>query len=246
MKSLRVQRAVRNLYVRLLRPLIHGEIHQQRIKLLWFVFGYRHMFAISSLSTAKKLSLIRRFLKVDWHVLHSHEPAEIASVCKALATRRGRDGEALVEAGCWNGGSSAKYSMICRELNYSLAVFDSFSGVEEMTSEEKASSFDFSGAYAASLDSVRANIARYGDITVCSFHPGWFADTLAKGALSFPVRVAYIDCDVATGTQDALVGIVPKLTDDGAVFSQDFHLSPVRRMLQNPDTCIPCTATRQQ
>jgi O-methyltransferase len=238
-RTFRAQRLVRALYVRWIRPHVRSDISQQRLKLLWFVFGYRHLLGISELTALQKLRLISRFLKIDWNVLHSHEPAEIAAVCRALGLRRGKPGEVLLEAGCWNGGSSAKFSLICKELDYSLAVFDSFAGVEEMSEEEKSASFDFSGSYAASVESVRANIRQYGALEVCTFHPGWFADTLAKHPPPFPVRVAYIDCDVATGTHDALNGIVPMLTPDGAIFSQDFHLTPVKRMLRSAETWQP-------
>jgi len=51
-----------------------------------------------------------------------------------------------------------------------------------------------------------------------------------------PVCVAYVDCDIAKGTSDALRGIVPSLAPNGLVFSQDFHIGPVRKLLQNPDT----------
>lgn len=140
----------------------------------------------------------------------------------------------MVEAGCFNGGSAAKFSILCKELGYALHVYDSFEGVEPLTEEEKSVSYDFSGKYAASQEKVRANIQRFGEIDICVFHKGWFADTIAHG-VPHPIRVAYIDCDVTKGTQEALQGILPAVTQDGRVFSQDFHIKPVREMLRSRD-----------
>jgi O-methyltransferase len=129
----------------------------------------------------------------------------------------------MVEAGCFNGGSSAKFSIACSLLGYDLHVYDSFAGVEP-------GDHDFSGQYAASEGLVRQNITNYGEIGICSFHKGWFSDTLAKGC-PYSVGIAYIDCDIAKGTREALEGIVPALAQDGWIFSQDFHIGPVRNML---------------
>ena len=108
-----------------------------------------------------------------------------------------------------------------------------------MSPEEKADTYDFSGEYAASESLVRDNIALYGEISICSFYKGWFVDTLATTRVPYPVRVAYIDCDLAKGTREALQGIVPALVSDGWIFSQDFHIRPVIKLLLDPDTWMP-------
>lgn len=232
----RISSHVRTLYVRYLRPHIAQELHRQRLKLIWFVWGYWRLFTIKNLCAWDKVRVLRRFVVIDWFVVHSHKPSEIAVVCKALAERPGRQGEALLEAGCFNGGSSAKFSIVCAMLGYRLCVYDSFEGVEPMSPEDGKDSHDFSGQYAAAEESVRENIATYGEISVCSFFRGWFADTLARRRIPHRVRVAYIDCDVAKGTREALQGIVPALADDGCIFSQDFHIQPVVRLLLDPMT----------
>src|SRR5205814_2011900 len=67
-------------------------------------------------------------------------------------------------------------------------------------------------------------------------HKGWFAATLARSPVSDVVRVVFIDCDSAKGTQEVLLGVVPSLAGDGVVFSQDFHIAPVRELLLDPGT----------
>ncbi len=89
----------------------------------------------------------------------------------------------MVEAGCWNSGSSAKFSIVCAELGYGLKIYDSFEGVGATSAEELAGSYDFSGEYAASEATVRKNVAKYGEVAICTFHKGWLAITLAKNAI---------------------------------------------------------------
>jgi O-methyltransferase len=234
-----LRKSIRTLYVRYLRPHISQDINRQRLKLIFYVWGYWHLIFLKNLSPIAKLKILWRFLVIDWFIVHGHRPFEISVVCKALAERRARDAEVLLEAGCFNGGSSAKFSIICSILGYRLCIYDSFEGVEEMSSEEKAGTYDFSGEFAASEELVRNNISEYGEINVCTFYKGWFADTLASNGVPYPVRVAFIDCDLAKGTREALQGIVPALIDDGWIFSQDFHIKPVIKLLLDTNTWIP-------
>ncbi len=228
--SSREQR-VREWYVRWIRPHLPRELDRQRVKLLYYMWGYWPLLRLQALTLIDRLKLLTRFVRIDWNVLHSHQPCEIASVCTALAQRPARRGEVMVEAGCWNGGASAKFSLLCELCGYRLCIYDSFEGVEPMTSEEKQRGYDFSGEYVASDATLRANLRRFGAPDVCSIHKGWFAATLAKSPVADVVRVAFIDCDSAKGTQEVLRGVVPSLARDGVVFSQDFHIAPVRELL---------------
>ena len=227
---------MKSLYVRWIRPRLRREIDQQRLKLVTLdMWGYWRLLGMRGLPLGKRLHVLRRFLAIDWNVVHGHKPSEISEVCRTLAHRPARTGECVVEAGCWQGGSSAKFSVLCQLLGYRLRIYDSFQGVEPMSEEEKKNTYDFSGEYAAPEDLVRKHLEAYGRPEVCSLHPGWFADTLAKEPVDDPVRVAFIDCDVAKGTREALEGIVPGLVEDGTIFSQDFHIKPVRQLLKSDD-----------
>jgi len=231
-----LERGLRRWYVRWIRPYISQEINKQRLKLIWFIWGYWPLFFLNSLPFIDKLRLLVRFILIDWNVLHAHRPCEIANVCKALAERPARSNEAMVEAGCWQGGSSVKFSIICRMLGYKLHIYDSFEGVEEMTPEEKKKGYDFSGEYSAPESVLRRNLIRNGEISVCSIHKGWFAKTLAVTPVATSVRIAYIDCDLAKSTHEVLTGVMPSLVDNGWIFSQDFHIKPVQELLLNPNT----------
>ena len=158
----------------------------------------------------------------------------IVALATLLCERPARPGELVVEAGCWQGGATAKLSRLSADLGFRLRVYDSFAGVEPGASPTDG--HDFSGEYASPESTVRDHVARYGDVAVCSFHPGWFADTLAANPVTAPIRLVYVDCDLAKATREVLAGTVPALVADGHVCSQDCHIASVRGMLSDPET----------
>ncbi|HWJ96539.1 MAG TPA: TylF/MycF/NovP-related O-methyltransferase [Acidimicrobiales bacterium] len=216
------------------RDHISDFVVRQRLKLLWMGWGYWRVLAPSVLPVHRRIWLVARFLRVDWKVLHAHKPIEIGYMLRDLASRRANPGEVVVEAGCWQGGSTAKFSLMCRELGYGLEVYDSFEGVS--AHDVRAGETDFSGTYAAAEELVRRNVAELGAIEVCTFHKGWFSDTLRNDGVGHPTRMLYIDCDIIDGTTDALTGGLPELVDDSLVYSQDFHIPAVREYLEDPAT----------
>lgn len=225
--------AARRIYNRWLAPRIQSDLSRQRVKLLWYGWHYLALLRSLEYSIRDRILLTARFLTIDWNVVHAHTPDEFIMIARMLASRPARRGEIIVEAGCWQGGSSAKFSILCRLLDYRLHIYDSFAGVERIGAEPGA--HDFSGEYASPKSVLVENLRRYAEPDVCLIHEGWFAGTLKHG-VSGPVRLAYIDCDLAKGTLEALEGIVPSLVDDGIVFSQDFHIRPVRALLEDRTT----------
>jgi|tagenome__1003787_1003787.scaffolds.fasta_scaffold20830474_1 O-methyltransferase len=221
-----IQRRVRSLYVRWIRPHFLP-MQQQRIKLLWTLWGYQPIFLIPTLSLLQRIHLLLRLIRVDLNVQHAHWPGEVARVIKVIGERKAKPKEVIVEAGCWQGGSTAKFSIICHLLGYRLLIFDSFEGVEYQPGNS------FSGEYIADEALVRKHVSLYGEIEVCEFVPGWFVDTLARNPLQNSVRVVYIDCDLAKGTREVLQGVLPSLVRDGALSSQDYHIDEVRALLDN-------------
>jgi O-methyltransferase len=205
-------------------------IQQQRFKLLWTIWGYWPILLIKPIGLKDRIRLILRSMRVDWYVQHAHWPGEIARVVAAIGERKARLGEVVVEAGCWQGGSTIKLSIICDMLGYRLVVFDSFQGVEHVPGDP------FSGKYSAALDLVKKNVAMYGQIDVCEFVPGWFSETLAGNTFQHPTQVLYLDCDLAKGTQEVLQGVLPFFVDGGAITSQDYPIKAIKALLDNKDT----------
>ena len=71
---------------------------------------------------------------------------------------------------------------------------------------------------------------------MCKFYKGWFAETLATNPVNKPIRMVFIDCDLAKGTFEVLKGVVPNLVKDGSIYSQDYHIRSVRELLNDQST----------
>lgn len=156
-------------------------------------------------------------------------------MCLTLASRKAKRDEVVVDAGCWKGGSAAKLSVVCKMLGNRLLIYDSLAGVETLPLDQQGNEATwFFGKYAAPEAIVRENLENYGDPSVCLIHKGWFKDTLAKAPVPHPVRLAYIDCDLVKGTEEALTELIPSLVDDGYIFSEDYHIQGVRNLLCKP------------
>lgn len=228
---------LRRVFVRAAGALRLGELARQRVKMfLLFSWGYWPLLLLRSLSLTERVGFLVRFLRVDWSVLHGHLPTETAAIAAALAQRPARDGEVMIEAGCWRGGSSVKFSLLCERFGYHLHIFDSFEGVEVLNPDDQAKEWHFGGQYASPVEVLHENLKEYGRPEIVSVHKGWYSETLALQPFPHPVRVAYIDCDLGKGTMEVLRGVMPSLARDGCVFTQDFHIPAVRRVLLDPQT----------
>lgn len=230
----RLEDLVKKAYRRFIFPCVPLPLHRQRLKLMWFIWDYWPILFLKNLSFVNRMKLLTRFVRIDWYVLHGHLSSEMALVCTEIASRKANLNEVVIEAGCWKGGSAAKFSIICKMLGYRLMIYDSFSGVETPPpDQQEREQKSFFGEYSASEVLVRDNLEKYGEPKVCQIVKGWFKDTLAKGPVPYPVRLGYIDCDLVKGTEEALTGMIPSLVDDGCIFSEDYHIKPVHNMLRD-------------
>ncbi len=132
----------------------------------------------------------------------------------------------IVEAGCYKGGSTAKFSIFAKIAGRSLAVFDSFEGLPDNQEAHDKSVLGHSiegwfekGKFRGALEEVQRNIRQYGEIEVCRFIQGWFEDTMP--GFAEPIAAAYLDVDLASSTRTCLKHLYPLLSPGGALFSQD-------------------------
>lgn len=227
---------IRRFFISWIRPRIRDPLNQQRAKLVCWIWGYWPLFFMRKFRLMKRLKVLAQFLRVDWNVLHSHHPSEIVPVARALSERQAHPGEVMVEAGCWKGGSSVKFSILCALFGYRLCIYDSFQGVERPNSLDSIKEWDFGEQYASPKDVLENHLRKYGVPDICSVHEGWFSETLAQRSIIHPVRIVFIDCDLAKGTKEVLRGTVPSLVEDAYIFSQDYHIEPVRHVLYDPAT----------
>ncbi len=227
----KVRKKARRLYVRRIRPHLSSRQAQQRARLAWYGWSYLRRLGPSALSIRQRLGLVAGCLRTDWQLVHAHRPPEVVAVLRAISTRAAAPGEAVVEAGCWQGGATVKLSRACDALGYELWVYDSFAGVEAHQPEE--GEYDFTGEYEASPDVLRSNLDRLGCRGVVTIVEGWFADTLGAGRLPDRVRAVLIDCDLGKGTHEVLAAVAERLTPDARLFTQDFHIPEVRTAIDD-------------
>ena len=126
---------------------------------------------------------------------------------------------AVVECGCWLGGSTTNLSIICDIVGRDLIAYDSFEGLpaplagDDMKPEVK-------GAFRGDIEVVQQNVRRYGVIERCTFRKGWFEDTLPNH--TEPIVLCFIDVDLKSSMHDCIVNLWPHLTDQGYIFFDEY------------------------
>jgi O-methyltransferase len=132
---------------------------------------------------AVRLRLLRQVHVIGYHLPAPHAQSEMLAVMHSiLALPKGVPG-VVVEAGCFQGASTAKLSLAADLAGRRLVVFDSFEGMPE--NDEPRDKSDLhgdprftKGKYSAGLEDVKANVAKYGRLECCRFVKGWFSDTM--------------------------------------------------------------------
>lgn len=153
----------------------------------------------------------------------SSAPEHLAMVQRLLMVEPDVPG-VVVECGCWKGASTASLSLAAGVVGRPLHVFDSFAGLPPVDAVDRehvlldrpeVHTYE-EGMFAGRLDEVRANVAAHGDAERCTFHPGWFSDTLP--GFDEPVVLAFVDVDLRTALEDCVAHLWPRLAPGCALF----------------------------
>jgi O-methyltransferase len=173
--------------------------------------------------------IVRRFERIDHEMDIVTTPTDALFLAEALLSLD-CEGD-MVECGCYAGGSTAKLSILAGIVGRKLYVFDSFEGLPEAAPDElqdyharrsTAWMTDWTkGRYTAGLDRVRANVGKWGDISVCDFLKGWFEDTLKPENLPGKTAFVLTDVDVPISVKQCLVSLWPLMSEKGTYFSHD-------------------------
>jgi O-methyltransferase len=187
-------------------------------------------------SRSNRWAIIRRAYQAGAHIPCPHTQSEIfAFIGAMLALPRSVPG-VVVEAGCFKGGSTAKFSLAAPFTGRNLVVFDSFQGMpdhgqSQMVSIVHGKSIEFApGSYCGTLDEVKNNVGRFGQLEYCRFIPGWFDETMPT--FNEPIAAIYLDCDLGTSTATCLKYLYPLLSPGGVLFSQDGHVPEVVKVFR--------------
>lgn len=132
----------------------------------------------------------------------------------------------VVECGCWKGGATVNLSLACAIVGRTLKVYDSFEGLPPPTEGDHIAQRSFRngfvpGIYGGALEEVTENVRRLGAVDVCSFHKGWFKDSLAhhEGAIA----MAFWDVDYYASLHDCLLGLWPYLNEGAYLFLDEYR-----------------------
>ena len=133
---------------------------------------------------------------------------------------------AVVECGCYGGGSTATLSLACAATGRELYVCDSFEGLPPNEHWNRLTDGSVTRwgtgelASPGSLEGVRWNVARHGDVSVCRFVPGFFDRTLPELPCR-EVAMVFEDADLVSSVQDCVRYLWPKLQPGCKFFSHE-------------------------
>jgi len=104
-------------------------------------------------------------------------------------------------------------------------VYDSFEGLPAPSSGDRIAENTFKngfipGIFGGSLEEVTNAVRRYGAIDACTFHQGWFEDTLPHH--EGDIVLAFWDVDFYSSLHDCLINLWPHVIDGGFVFLDEY------------------------
>jgi len=167
-----------------------------------------------------KLGLLRKALRSCRHPGSASGFFEhVYIVTRLLEIPQHKEGT-VAEFGCYKGLSTATLSLACALTSRRLVVFDSFEGLPEPEQAvhqfENDSALAYSrGQYAGTLDEVKSNVARFGDLRVCEFVKGYFKDTLPHRSDAERFVLIFEDADLPESVRSVLCGAWRKLQPGG-------------------------------
>jgi O-methyltransferase len=193
---------------------------------------------IPKVSLGDKMRILKQLYVISVNVESPHTQDEMLRFIRAILTLPSGTRGSVVEAGCYKGSSTAKFSLAADIAGRTLVVFDSFEGIPENDeSHEKnifgGPAFFRKGDYRGTLEEVKTNVARFGKLDRCRFVKGWFDDTMPD--FREPIAAVYIDVDLASSTRCCLKHLYPLLEDGCALYSQDGHLPLVLRVFNDDE-----------
>jgi hypothetical protein len=172
----------------------------------------------------EKLQLLRRFWRNRKSVESLCSMDELLELASAiLRLPRSVHGD-IVECGCYVGSMSVNLSLVCRLVGRRLILCDSFQGLPEPSEYDKEhyaihtghTDEYWAGRFAASIDLVKGNLRKYGDLDVCDFVVGFYDQSL-KG-FNRPTALAFLDVDLIDSVKPCIEAIWPNLSQGSRMY----------------------------
>jgi len=198
---------------------------------LHFLFAKHH-----ALSFLKRIGLLARLYYISVRIESLHTQKEMLTFIKSIFALPKDAPGVLVEAGCYKGSSTAKFSLAAKAAGRELVVFDSFEGLPNSREHHSKTIYGFpvkfrAGDFRGGLEEVKTHVRKYGDITCCRFVKGWFEESLPH--FNQPIAAAYLDVDLVSSTKTCLKFLYPLLIPGGFLYSQDGHLPLVVETIED-------------
>ena len=174
-----------------------------------------------------KLRILIAMVRVAARVVTGTNPLEQLAIASAILGLKSPG--VVVECGTYQGACAIIMSLACSMTGRILYIFDSFEGLPEPTSGDQSHAIirDLQiatyekGAWLGPLETVKANLKKYGDISVCRFVPGYFDQTLPD--FKEPVAVAFCDVDLVHSLETCLRHLWPLMSGGGIFFCHEAH-----------------------
>ena len=147
----------------------------------------------------------------------------------------------VVECGSYQGGSTTNFSLVCAMIGRELHVFDSFAGLPEPSEADKLHKVPslleirtFSkGGWCGTIETVTENVRRHGNLSVCSFHQGYFDQTLPQ--FKEPVVFGFCDVDLRASLETCVENLWPLLRDRGRLFTHEANHMEIAGLFFEPE-----------
>ena len=187
----------------------------------YFLLSSNRFHPAYRLTWRKKVRLARRLYRNSRRLTTGVSyKGHLAIAAKLFETGPGVEG-VVVECGSWVGGTTTNLSIICDVAGRDLIVYDSFAGLPAPAPGDDMGP-DVEGGFRGDLETVRANVERYGVAERCTFRKGWFRDTLPNH--TEPIALCLVDVDLKSSMHDCIVNLWPHLVDRGYVFFDEYVL----------------------
>ncbi len=231
-------------------------LHYLYLKLYYFpqdfpaAMGFIFHGTRTTTSFGDRVSLMWSFYKISYYVDSPHTEHEMITIARKILNLDEYDGHgsltdgakernvpgAIVEAGAFHGGSTAKLSLVARLADRKFHVFDSFAGMPENSESHGKSIYGREhhfpkGSHAVAFEEVRTNVARFGDDSRTEFHKGFFSETMPH--FHEAVAAACVNVDLVQSTKDCLIYLYPLLSPGSVFFSQDAHFPWIIELLSD-------------
>ena len=123
---------------------------------------------------------------------------------------------AVAEFGCYKGFSTSSLSLACALTGRRLMVFDSFEGLPApeaaVVNLDSGRAIPYAqGQFAGTLEEVKSNVAKFGDLSVCEFVKGYFDATLPGRDPGEKFVMIFEDVDLPESVRTVIRWAWPKL-----------------------------------